>query len=762
MLARKGRGMSGATTSGHGSGSVQRLLEGKLHPPSARPKAVVRRRLLERLDASASAALTLVSAPVGFGKTMLVQSWCAGHAGEVAWVSLDPADDDPSRLWAYVACSLERVGRGLGQTALHRLRSPGVPPELVIDAVVDALQAQEKPVTIVLDDLHAISSPVALGSLTYALERLPAHARVVATARRDPDLPLARLRARTALAEIRTSELAFTVDEAQELLVERERLPLDDADVEALVERTEGWPAGLYLAALWLRDLDDPKAGVAGFRGDQRHVADYLTSEVLATLDDDARRFLLETATLGAFSTALADAVLGRSDSAARLTELERTNGFLVALDESGGWYRYHHLFGQLLERELSRREPATAARIHLGASEWLRRDGRLDEALGHAAAADDSRAVLEILAGDHMALIRSGRLATLLGWCDRLSREKLLEQPAVAIGAVLAAGLLGQPAHLRHRYAAVAMQARSTRPDAWTDFHEAALGIARTTWVESNLGEAIALARSTLALARKDDEVGVPALASLAAITFLAGEHAEARALAQEALHRPEAPERAHGSVGALATLSLLDGQAGAAPAAERRAREAIEVARIAGIDESASGGLARVALAAALAPQGQLREAAVEAAHGERLRRHQDPELGHVHALLVLADVRARRGELDLARAHLAQVRRTLGAARDAGVLPSLADGVERTIDSARSGAASPSEPPTDAELNVLHLLDTTLTQREIGARLYVSVNTVKTHTRALYRKLGVSSREAAVERARAIGLLGGEPAD
>jgi ATP/maltotriose-dependent transcriptional regulator MalT len=175
--------MSGAATSGYGSGSVQRLLEGKLHPPRARPEAVVRRRLLERLDASASPALTLASAPVGFGKTMLVQSWCADHGGDVAWVSLDPADDDPSRLWAYVACSLERVGRGLGQTALHRLRSPGVPPELVVDALVDALRAHREPVTVVLDDLHAVSNPVALGSLTYALERLPAHARVVAATR---------------------------------------------------------------------------------------------------------------------------------------------------------------------------------------------------------------------------------------------------------------------------------------------------------------------------------------------------------------------------------------------------------------------------------------------------------------------------------------------------------------------------------------------------------------------------------------------------
>ena len=219
--------MSSAATAGRDPGSAQWLLERKLHPPRARPDALVRTRLLERLDASSAAAFTLVSAPVGFGKTMLVDSWCARQDGAVAWVSLDSADDDPARFWSYVAAALDRVRQGLGRAAQHDLRSPGVPPELVAEDVIHALNAHDAPLAIVLDDLHAVSNPDCLRSLAYALERLPAHTRVIAATRHDPALPVARLRAHAALAEIRAGELAFTLDESRELLVERERLPLD-------------------------------------------------------------------------------------------------------------------------------------------------------------------------------------------------------------------------------------------------------------------------------------------------------------------------------------------------------------------------------------------------------------------------------------------------------------------------------------------------------------------------------------------------------
>src|SRR5262249_7233440 len=209
--------------------------------------------------------------------------------------------------------------------------------------------------------------------------------------------------ARGALHEIRAAELAFRVDEAHELLVEREGIALDDVDVERLVERTEGWPAGLYLAALWLREHEDPQAGVLAFHGHHRHVAEYLSGEVLDALDEDMRRFLLESSALPRFSALLCDTALGRSDAAARLRELEQTNSFLVALDAHGEWYRYHHLFGELLRLELAAVDPTSSDAIHERAAAWCHAQGLIEDALDNAAGAGDQDALADILAAEHL-----------------------------------------------------------------------------------------------------------------------------------------------------------------------------------------------------------------------------------------------------------------------------------------------------------------------------------------------------------------------
>ena len=736
--------------------AVPALIETKLGPPRARPGFVERPRLLGSIDGFASAALTLVDAPVGFGKTSLVESWRARAGGAVAWVSLEAADNDPARLWTYVSTAVDRVRPGLGRAALALLRSPGVSPESVVDALVNGVHAYPEPMAIVLDDVHVISDATCWRSLERLVDHLPEHARLIVTTRSDPPLPLGRLRARGGLGEIRAHDLAFSVDEARQLLVQREKIALDDADVEILVERTEGWPAGLYLAALWLRGLDDPHAGVQAFHGNQRHVADYLTGEVLDRLDEDTRRFLLQSSVLGTFTAPLCDTVLDRADSAALLRRLEGENGFLVSLDAHGEWYRYHHLFGELLQLELSTVEPTASARLHTAASAWCREHGWLEEALEHAAGAGDPGLVAAILAGEHRTLVRTGRVTTLLRWASSLPEGLLVERPEIPVAAVLAAGLVGSPAHIRHRFVAVAERVRSERPDDWTPYLEAALGVGRLAWVEGDIAQEIERGRRAVVAMRGVPEVAVPALATLGFLLFLNGDHAESQIRAQEALDRPEAAERPHGLVLALATVSMIESESGLHAAAEERAREAIAAATSTGVDRSASGGAARVALASALAARGELREAEREAAEGERLRRCPDPEAAHLHALLVLARIRARRGQLERATAGLDQVKRGLGMFTDAGALPELVSTVEKTLEKARATAALVSQEPTEAELNVLRLLSTDLSQREIGARLYLSVNTVKTHTRTLYRKLGVTSREGAVERATALGLL------
>jgi len=732
------------------------LTETKLSPARTRPGRVVRTRLLDELDRHAGGPLTLVTAPVGFGKTTLVQSWCARTEVAVAWMSLDAADNDPIRLWTYVAASLERVRPGLGRPALSSLRTPGVAPDTVVDRLLSGVTAYRSELAIVFDDLHVLTDEACVRSFAHLVEHLPPNVHVVATTRSDPALPLGRLRANGTLGEIRARDLAFSRDEARTLLVEGEGVELDPDNVELLVERTEGWPAGLYLASLWLRDLEDPNASVVVFHGDHRHVAEYLTGEVLEALDGETRRFLLETSTFGTFSGDMCDEILERSDCTERLRALERENGFLVPLDPAGKWYRYHHLFAELLQLELSSEQPERPAYLHARASAWCREHGLIDEALEHAATARDLGRVAEILADEHRTLLRSGRVATVLRWCDVLPEEELLARPDVTLAAVFAAGLAAAPSHVRHRYLALAERTRSELPEIWSPYDATALALARSTWIEGDVGEAISLGRRLVTLARAVPELEVAAVATLGYACFVAGETDDAHRLALEAVERPDAPSRTHAFVLALSTLSYLESESGRPDAGEDRAREALAAATATGVVRTASGGAARVALASALARLGRLREAEREAVEGERLRRQTEPEAGHLHALLVLAGIRARRGRVDRAAADLAEARRGLETFTDAGRLPELAAGVEKVLDRARAAAGLVSEEPSVAELSVLRLLASDLSQREIGARLYLSVNTVKTHTRSLYRKLGASSREEAVERATALGLL------
>jgi ATP/maltotriose-dependent transcriptional regulator MalT len=714
----------------------------------------MRWRLIAELDRLSSAALTLVDAPVGFGKSVLAQSWCRHTDSAVAWVSLERGDDDPVRLWTYIATAVDRVRPGLGRPALSRLRTPGIPPEPVVDELVNGINAYGQPLAIVLDDLHAIADETCLGSLEHAIDHLPPHARLIATTRSDPALSLGRLRGRAMLGELRARELAFTVDEARELL-EREGISLEGEDVELLVERTEGWPAGLYLAALWLRELDDPATQVRDFHGDHRHVVDYLTGEVLDALDDETRRFLLESAILGHFSAQLCDAVLGRSDSAQRLREIEHSNGFLIRLDGPGDWYRYHHLFGELLELELASIDQSASVRLHLAASEWLREHGLVQDALEHAFAAGEQRRTAEILDEEHRTLLRTGQTATLLRWCEALPEDVLLEHPDLPVAAAIATGLAGRSGHERRWFVGIADRVREERPELWSPYREAGLGIAKTNRVEHDLGEAIEVGRRAVEVAREGvAETAVPALANLGFLLFVEGDIADARAFTEEALERPEVMAQPHGFVYALATRALIETEQGDPATAEEEARRALAEAGAAGMARDASGGIAHLALAAALAAQGRLVEAEREAMAGEELRRAPEPEATHLLALLTVAGIRARLGRMTRARAELAVVRRGLARFSDAGRLPALADAVDALIDA--PSTTSVDEVPSAAELSVLQLLATDLSRSEIGERLFLSVNTVKTHTRSLYRKLRVSSREEAVARAAGLGLL------
>jgi LuxR family transcriptional regulator, maltose regulon positive regulatory protein len=732
------------------------VVEPKLMLPRVQPRMLRRARLLGVLDGDEGAVLTVVDAPVGYGKTTLLRSWCAERPEAVVWMTLDAADDDPVRLWTHLATAVERLGQGLGGPALVRLGVRGAGIEAAVDEVMNGLVAYGRPATIVLDDLHAVGSERSLRSIEHAIERLPANARLLASTRSDPAISVARVRARGGLTEIRARDLAFTVDEARELFA-REAIALSGESVALLVERTEGWPAGLYLAALWLRDLEDPDEGVRAFVGSTRHVADYLTAEVLTALAPDARDFLQRTSVLDRFTPELCDAVLGREDSAAVLSELARSNMFLVALDAREQWYRYHHLFGELLQLELGR-EDALAVRQRAAA--WCRAQGLVEDAIEYAAAAGDAETVAEVLVEHDRELAWGGRLTQFLRWVQWLPSELLLEHPSLPAGAAVAASLLARPEIEVERLLAVAERARRERPQLWSPYVEAIVEVTRANVIErGDVGAAVEHGRRAVAAARAGaDVLTVGVLASLAQALFFAGELDEARRIAVQAVERPDAPDVPDGYVASLGLLALLDAEQGRTESAEAWAHQAVSFARTRFQANSWIASLAHLGLALVCTAVGRLDEAENEALRGERLRRSLQPTVGHAHALLVLAQVRVARSRLEPAAGDLKRARRMIAGFPDPGRLPVIAASVEQDLTTVRATAGHRPivEEPSAAELAVLRGLASGLSRREIGAQLYISLNTVKTHIRELYRKLDVTSRADAVACADALGLL------
>ena len=733
-----------------------RVIEPKLMLPRIQSATLRRAHLLAMLGSDSGAAVTVISAPVGYGKTTLLRSWCVERSEAVIWLTLDAADDDPVRLWTHLAAAVERIGDGLGHRALTALEVRGAPIETPVDELMNGLVAYGRPLAIVLDDLHAIKGESSLRSIEHAIERLPTNVRLFLSTRADPAIGLPRQRAGGALAEIRARELAFTVEETHELMA-RESIVLSRRSVELLTRRTEGWPAACHLAVLWLRDLDNRDEGVRAFAGSARHVADYLGDEILAALAPETRDFLVRTSALGRFTPELCDAVLGRSNSAVVLEELSRSNLFLVALDARGEWYRYHQLFGELLQLEL---RPEDARALHLRAATWCRAEGLIEDAIEHAIAAEEPETVAELLVEHDREFVWGPRVGRFLDWARRLPSEVLVQHPSLAAAGAFAAALLARPEVEVQRMLAVAERSHSERPQLWSPYTEAIVEVTRAAQIEQGeVGAAVEHARRAVAAAAAGaDVLGVGVRASLALALFFAGDLSGVRSTALEAVQRGDAPDVPDGYVASLGLLALVDAEEGRVESAQAWARQAIEYAEARFQAGLWTASMAHLGLALALTASGSLNEAEREALHGERLRRLPQPSVGHAHALLVLARVRIARSRLGAARKDLEHAQRMIAEFPDPGRLPAIAATIDQQLVAAQASAGDIQlvEQPSGAELAVLGCLARGLSRREIGAELYISLNTVKTHIRDLYRKLGATSREEAIGRAEALGLL------
>ena len=429
------------------------LLETKLYVPRPRRGLVLRPRLSERLDRAAESKLVLVSAPAGFGKTTLLTEWLAARPAALAdrrlaaWLSLDRGDNDPASFWAYVIAALRTVASGVGESALALLDAPQPPPiETVLTTLLNDLGAFAGEIVLVLDDYHVIDAREVQDAMAFLLDHLSPWLHVVIASRTDPALPLARWRVRGELAEIRAAELRFTADEAAAYLNEMMGLQLTAQDVAALEGRTEGWIAALQLAALSMQGRDDVAGFIAGFAGDDRYVVDYLAEEVLARQPGRVQAFLLQTSILGRLSGPLCDAVTGQDGGQAMLAALERGNLFLVPLDDRRRWYRYHHLFADVLQARLLDEQPGQVPDLHRRASAWYQQNGEPSEAISHALAAGDFERAAGLVELAIPAMRRTRQEATLRGWLEALPDEVVRVRPVLSVGfagALLAVGEL-------------------------------------------------------------------------------------------------------------------------------------------------------------------------------------------------------------------------------------------------------------------------------------------------------------------------------
>ena len=412
---------------------VLSLLATKLRPPSIQPDRVQRPRLIQRLNQGLETGrrITLVSAPAGFGKTTCIGEWLLGLEGPYAWLSLDPADDDPGRFFSYLVAALQQIDRDLGGEIENALRSGQLPQVEALSATLinDLLEVRDRFI-LILDDFHVIQDRLILQVLEQLIANQPPSLHLVLITREDPPLPLARVRANNQLTEVRASDLRFTGGEADRFLNEVMNLALSQVDIAVLEERTEGWIAGLQLAGLSVRDRENPSAFIAGLSGSHRYILSYLTEEVLSRQPPEIQNFLLQTSILDRLSGDLCNALTGRTDSKTLLERLFKANLFLVPLDDEGQWYRYHHLFADLLRDRQDTLHKDRTAELHRRASRWYRTQGMINEAVQHALAAADFAMAVRLLESHATELIIQGYGKTVEGWLDAIPPEFSSQSP--------------------------------------------------------------------------------------------------------------------------------------------------------------------------------------------------------------------------------------------------------------------------------------------------------------------------------------------
>jgi LuxR family transcriptional regulator, maltose regulon positive regulatory protein len=707
---------------------------------------VPRVALLDRLSRTTAQPLVLLVAPPGYGKTTVLTQWIEQDGRTAAWVTVEDADNDPSRI-------LDRLAAALPEQEAQPVRR-----EPTVSRLLQQITVAAHPVVIVLDDIQRLHRGPVPDLLVDLAIGLPRGSQLVVAGRSTQHLRVGRLRAEGRCAEFGRADLAFTAEEARQALV-LTGVDVDDDDLRLLVDRTEGWPVGVYLAALGLLYDVEVSDAPGGVTGDDAYIADYFRDELLALVPPDTVTFLLRTAVLEQLSAPLCDAVLDTDDSAARLAEIERRNLFVVPLDRRRQEYRYHRLFAEALIAELRRREPGQERRMHLRAAAWYRQQGRVEQAVDHLIAGND-RAEASRLVNQHGSnFIGVGRIATVRRWMDILGPDAVGDYPPVAVTAAWTAALSGETEHAQQLLLAAE---RASCPGLLPDGHsslEASTAVLRAMMGAQGVERMLVDARRAHDLEPPGSPWNALAATVLGIALVLSGAQREAIQHLEHVALLGREHRRVEAAV-ALAQLSLLAAERRDPLSADRHAAEARENLVAIRVENSVTAVLTYLAGATASLLRGD-REAARRQL-GMTVRHYLNvpptafPWLAAQTALglgavsIALRDVDAARVRLDDARRHLARL-------PDAGVLREGLAALSATVDRAGNIGGGPSAMSLSAaEEGVLRLLPTHLSLREIGNELHISHNTVKTHVRAIYRKLQCGTRAEAVKSARPLGLL------
>jgi LuxR family maltose regulon positive regulatory protein len=735
-------------------GGFSGVLLTKLHPPTARSQWVARERLIERLRPEPGVKLTVVVAPAGSGKTTLLGAWQGIEAARrpVGWVTLDEGDNDPVVLWLHALEALRRLC-----PALEGVRSPALVgaariTEAFLPDLVNRLTEQGD-AALVLDDFHRVLSGPSRDSVAWLVENAPPSFQLVVSTRTEPALPLASLRAHGELLELRARELGFSADEADVLLNDRLELGLARDDVDELVERTEGWPAGLYLAALSLRGVGDRHAFVSRFGGTNRAVVDFLVKEVLEGHDPALQTLMLRCSVVERLCAPLCDALLEQDGSAEQLSELARTNLFLLPLDDHGQWYRFHHVFRQLLRVELEHREPSAAPTLHRRAWAWHREHGSTTEAIEHAIEAGAHAEAGDLISTTWLHQLRVCRHATVLAWLERLPAEVLASDVVLLVVKAWVLSMNGKRDAAAETVAALERLDgldQGQLPDGASSL-EAIVATLRATFPWGDVGSGYANAVLATELQQPGGHYWATAIFSRGIANFFRGDFEEADLWLTEATRLAQSDGRLILATSGLAYQSFTAGEHGDLERQRLLAERATQLARERGLGEMM--GELPAALGASLEERGELEEARPLLEESVAILRAYGQPTELAYALIRQARVLLALNERDAAAPAIAEARAAVDSCSDPGVLAEWLTALEAPP---RARPAQSGDELSERELVVLRALTGPLSQREIGRELYLSRNTVHSHTRSIYRKLGVASRVEATRRARELGLI------